>query len=100
MTWDVKQQNKQTKDCEGYHQLTKVAANKESERAKREHNKQTKTSLTQRKDYPCADPEGGGGGAGGKTPLKHHKNIGFLSKTGPDPVKITKDSKRAAYSSI
>ena len=34
---------------------------------------------------------GGGGGVGGPdTPLKYHKNIGFLSNTGPDPLKITK----------
>ena len=31
----------------------------------------------------------GGGGAGGGV-LKNHKNIGFLSKTGPDPLKMTK----------
>ena len=39
----------------------------------------------------CADPEGGGGGGGGTGgpdphPLKNHKNIGFLSNTGPDPL--------------
>ena len=34
---------------------------------------------------PCADPEGRGTGG-----LKNHKNIGFLSNTGPDPLKITK----------
>ena len=28
--------------------------------------------------------------AGGPDPLKNHKNIGFLSNTGPDPLKITK----------
>ena len=32
-----------------------------------------------------------GGGAGGPTPpLENHKNIGLLSKTGPDSLKITK----------
>ena len=31
-----------------------------------------------------ADPEGGGGP---DLPLKNHKNIGFLSNTGPDPLK-------------
>ena len=36
----------------------------------------------------CADPEGGG--AGGPDPLENYKNIGFLSKTGPNPLKITK----------
>ena len=30
-----------------------------------------------------ADPEGG-------PPLENHKNLGFLSNTGPDPLKITK----------
>ena len=29
-------------------------------------------------------------GAGGSNPLKTHKNIEFLSKTGLDPLKITK----------
>ena len=34
----------------------------------------------------------GGGGAGGPDPppLKNHKNIGFLSNTGPDPCNIKK----------
>ena len=27
-----------------------------------------------------------GRGAGGPDPLKNHKNIGFLSNTGPDPI--------------
>ena len=39
--------------------------------------------------YICADPEGGKGGLG-IPPLKNYKNIGFLSNTGPDPLKITK----------
>ena len=30
----------------------------------------------------------GGGGQGVQTPLRNHK-IGFLSNTGPDPLKIT-----------
>ena len=34
---------------------------------------------------PCADTEGAGGG-----PEKLQKSIGFLSKTGPDPIKATK----------
>ena len=40
----------------------------------------------------CADPErGGGGGAEGPdTPSKNHKNIGFLSNTGLDPLKNQK----------
>ena len=33
---------------------------------------------------PCADTEGAGG------PEKLQKSIGFLSKTGPDPIKATK----------
>ena len=33
-----------------------------------------------------ADPEGGGG-QGVRTPLENHKNIGFLSNTGPDRLK-------------
>ena len=33
-------------------------------------------------------PRGGGGGQGARTsPLKNHKNIGFSSKTGRDPLK-------------
>ena len=32
----------------------------------------------------CADPEGGGGPD--PHPLENHKNIGFLSNTGPDPM--------------
>ena len=35
----------------------------------------------------CADPEGG---QGVQIPLENDKNIGFLSNTGPDPLKITK----------
>ena len=38
---------------------------------------------------PCADPEGVGG-QGSRPPLENYKNIGFLSNTGPDPLKITK----------
>ena len=30
------------------------------------------------------------GGQGVRTPLENYKNIGFLSNTGPDPLKITK----------
>ena len=39
------------------------------------------------KGVSCADPEWGGGG-GVWTPLKNHKNIGFLRNSGPDPLKI------------
>ena len=41
----------------------------------------------------CMCGSRGGGGQGVRTPLKNHKNIkniGFLSNTGPDPLKITK----------
>ena len=42
---------------------------------------------------PCQDQWRGGGGTGGSgSPLKNHKNIGFLSKNGLDPLKITKIS--------
>ena len=34
----------------------------------------------------CADPEGGGG----QGALENYNNIGFLSNTSPDPLKITK----------
>ena len=44
--------------------------------------------------HPCADPEGGGG-HGVLTPPKNHKNIGFLSNTGPDPLKSHKATKMA-----
>ena len=30
------------------------------------------------------------GGQGVRTPLENYKNIGFLSNTGPDPLRITK----------
>ena len=39
-----------------------------------------------------AYPEGGGG-QGVRTPLTNHKNIGFLSNTGPDPLKNQKATK-------
>ena len=35
----------------------------------------------------------GGGGQGVWAPLENYKNIGFLSNTGPDPLKITKLSR-------
>ena len=41
-----------------------------------------------------ADLEGGGEQGVG-TPLKNHKNIGFLSNTGPDTLKIHKATKPA-----
>ena len=42
-------------------------------------------------EFAWVDPEGGGGGQGSGAPApKNHKHIGFLSITGPDPLKITK----------
>ena len=38
---------------------------------------------------------GGGGGQGFLTPLKIHKNIGFLNNTGPDPLQFHKATKPA-----
>ena len=43
----------------------------------------------------CADQEGGGGGQEVQTPLKNHKNIGFLSNTGPYPLNNHKATKPA-----
>ena len=37
----------------------------------------------------------GGGGQGVRTPLKYHKNKGFLCKTGPDSLKNNKATKLA-----
>ena len=46
--------------------------------------------------FACTDPEGGGGrGGGSRTPLKNHKNIGFISISGPDPLKNHKATKPA-----
>ena len=36
-----------------------------------------------------------GGDRGSGPPLKNHKNIGFLSNTGPDPLKNHKATKPA-----
>ena len=41
---------------------------------------------------PCVDPEGG---AEGPDPLKYHQNIGYLSKTGPDPLENHKATEPA-----
>ena len=38
----------------------------------------------------CADPEWETVGPDPPPPLKNDKNIGFLSRTDPDPLKITK----------
>ena len=43
----------------------------------------------------CGYRGGGGGGWGsGPPPLKNHKNIGFISNTGVDTLKITKLSSK------
>ena len=41
----------------------------------------------------CTDPEGGPGGLDPPPPLKSNKNIGFLTNTGPDPLKNYKATK-------
>ena len=43
----------------------------------------------------CVDPDGGGGGQGVWTHPENHKNIGFLSNTGPDSLKNHKTIKPA-----
>ena len=43
----------------------------------------------------CVDLEGGGGWAGDPVPLKNCKNIGFLSNSGPDPLKNHEATKPA-----
>ena len=47
--------------------------------------------------FTCMDPEGGDRGSDTPPPpppsLKHHKNLGFLSNTGPDPMKNHKATK-------
>ena len=40
--------------------------------------------------YNMRGSRGGGTGGLDPPPLKNHKYIGFLSNTGPDPLKITK----------
>ena len=44
-------------------------------------------SARQRNAITCADPEGGGGGRGSGPSMKNHKNIGFLSNSGPNSLK-------------
>ena len=41
----------------------------------------------------CAEPDGVGGNMGSGTSLENHSNIGFLSNTGPDPLKNHKAAK-------
>ena len=43
-------------------------------------------------DRACADPEGDGGRESEPPPPLKNKKIGFLSNTGPDPLKITKQT--------
>ena len=47
----------------------------------------------------CADPEGGQGFQTPPPSLKNHKNIGFLSSTGPDPLKFSKSQSYQAIKS-
>ena len=49
----------------------------------------SKCKLTKKGGSSYMDPEVGTGGTG-PPPLKNYKNIGFLSNTGPDPLKIIK----------
>ena len=50
--------------------------------------------ITKATSFPVPKAGGGGGGGGGGG-LKNHKNIGFLSNTGPDPLKNHKATKPA-----
>ena len=43
--------------------------------------------------HSWADSVGGGGGCPDPHPLENHKNIGFHSNTGPDPLKNHKATK-------
>ena len=53
--------------------------------------------MLQPRNISWADPEGGGAGVSGHPhrPLENHKNIEFLSKNGPDPLKNHKVTKPA-----
>ena len=53
---------------------------------------QSSSLISQIRRNSCADPEGGKQGVQTPPPphLKKHKNIGFLSNTGLNPLKITK----------
>ena len=53
------------------------------------HSKSKAYQLSKTFVVTCADSEGGGR-QGVWTPMKNYNNIGFLSNTGPDPLKITK----------
>ena len=46
---------------------------------------------------PWADPDLGTGGPDPSPPLKIHKNIGFPSNTGPDPLKKHKQGYQGAF---
>ena len=50
-------------------------------------------NIKQNGRIPCTYAEGGDRGSG--SPLKNHKNIGFLCNTGPDPLKNHKATKPA-----
>ena len=45
----------------------------------------------------CMDPEGGQGVQTPPTPLKNHKNIGYLGTTGPDSMENYKATKPAFH---
>ena len=47
-------------------------------------------NITQVSDVHTMCGSRGGGGRGFGPPLKNHKNIGVLSNSGPDPLKVTK----------
>ena len=56
------------------------------------HNGSNKKDLVATESPPCVDPEVG---QGVQTPLKNHKNMGFLSNTGLDPLKNHKATEPA-----
>ena len=43
--------------------------------------------MAEQDGFTWAGPEGGGAGGPDPPPLKNKKKIGFLSNTGPDPLK-------------
>ena len=48
--------------------------------------------------YSSADPDGGSSSGPPPPPLKNHKNIGFISNTGPDLLKNHKAAKQDSMS--
>ena len=52
--------------------------------------------MSETESAACTDPEGGGGGQGIRIPpLENHKAIGFLNKSGPNPLENYKATKPA-----